>query len=272
MKPFVKWAGGKTQLLDNILNMIPSNFGHYYEPFVGGGAVFLNLKNKNTTINDKNVQLYSTYVNIRDNVDELIKTITKLDSIECDKDYYYSIREKYNQKIISACNDVEMSAFFIWLNKHAFNGLYRVNSKGLFNVPYNNGKNNSIDENNLREISLYLGDVVIKNEDFYDVCSNAKSGDFIYFDPPYIPQSQTAYFTDYNSDGFGYEDNVRLLNLSKELTQKGCYVMLSNNDVELIYDLYKDFFIHKIPAKRMINSNANNRNGSEVIITNYEVL
>ena len=270
MKPFVKWAGGKTQLLDQLKIRIPKVFNEYYEPFVGGGALLFDLKPDKANINDINEQLINVYKQIKRDPDTVINEIQNIESVQCDKEYYLSIRDRYNNKIKENILDAETASLMIWLNKHCFNGLYRVNSKGLFNVPYNNNKKaNSISIENLLEVHNYLQDVNITCNDFATICNDVKENDFVYIDSPYIPESITANFTSYTKDGFTMEDHKRLADVYKELSDKGVYVMLSNNDVELVYELYKGFNIETVSAKRMINSKADKRTGQEVIITNY---
>ena len=223
-------------------------------------------------INDINEQLINLYIQIRDSVDDVLNKINNLDSVPCTKEFYYSIREQYNQKILSGEKDAQAAALMIWLNKHCFNGLYRVNSKGLFNVPFNNRvKGKSVDESNIRAISDYLNQakVNITCMDFEDACTTVSAGDFVYFDSPYVPESETAYFTDYAKGGFSLEDHKRLSKLFKRLDEKGAKIMLSNNDIPLVRELYEGYKIQSFAVKRMINRNANKRTGKEVLITNY---
>ena len=178
----------------------------------------------------------------------------------------------YNKKISARSYDAECAALMIWINKHCFNGLYRVNNKGLFNVPYNNKvKGKSIDENNIRTISKYLrnANITITCLDFEQACNKVTKGDFVYFDSPYVPESITASFTNYTMNGFTFADHQRLAALFKRLDSIGAKIMLSNNDVQLVRQLYKSFHIQSLNVKRMINRNGNKRTGREVIITNY---
>ena len=272
MGPFVKWAGGKTQLLDALRDNMPESFNTYYEPFVGAGAFLLSLTPDIAIINDINEELINVYLKLKDNTQELIDLIESFDKEICNKEYYLAKRDCYNQKITHHILDIETAALMIWLNKHCFNGLYRVNSKGLFNVPYNNRKaGSSIDPNNLKAIGEYLNKAKVKilAGDFAKACESAKKDDFVYFDFPYIPQSDTANFTDYTKTGFSYEEHLRLSVLFKELSAKGVKLMLSNNDVPLVHELYQGFNIKSLEVRRNINRNANNRKGQEVIITNY---
>lgn len=272
MTPFLKWAGGKTQLLDRLRERLPSEFNRYYEPFIGGGALFLDIHPNNAVINDVNMQLLNIYIRLKEDATNIVELVNYFDQVECDKEYYLQMRDRYNKKIINHELDFECAAMMIWLNKHCFNGLYRVNSKGLFNVPYNNKKSGkSIKEENLLAIGEYLknSDVQILHGDFEDACRDAQEGDFVYFDSPYVPVSDTANFTDYTKDGFTKEDHIRLAELFKKLTNNGVKVMLSNNDVEFVHELYSGFNIESIDVRRAINSNAAKRKGREVIITNY---
>lgn len=272
LTPFVKWAGGKKQLLDKLLEKMPSDYNTYYEPFIGGGAVLLGLQPHSAVINDVNEQLLNVYHQIKSDEIALINKINELDSVVCDKDFYLSIRAKYNEKIQHSIFDTECAAYFIWINKHCFNGLYRVNSKGLFNVPYNNKQTGaSIDEDNILNIANFLrsSNIKIQHGDFEQACANVASGDFVYFDSPYVPASNTANFTTYTKDGFSYDDHVRLADLFKKLDGDNVKLMLSNHNVPLVHELYEGYNIEVVDVRRNINSKANKRVGKEVIITNY---
>jgi DNA adenine methylase len=272
MNPFVKWAGGKKQLLPRLMEHVPEHFDRYYEPFIGGGAFLLDLQPQIATINDVNEQLLNVYIQLQTDVEALIAMINELDAVECDKEHYMKMRERYNKKIASGELDTECAALMIWINKHCFNGLYRVNGKGLFNVPYNNkATGSSIDEDNLRMIAHFLmtSDTTILHGDFESACETVRSGDFVYFDSPYVPVSETANFTDYTKDGFSYEDHKRLASLFRELDKRGAMIMLSNHNVPLVHELYEGFQIEEISVRRAINSDASKRVGKEVIITNY---
>ena len=272
-KAFLKWVGGKRQLLAEIQKYAPKKYNKYFEPFLGGGSVLFSFLPSSPTINDINPHLINAYNQIKNNPTQIIEEIAALDSTECTKEYYYSVREQYNKKIESNTLDPECAALMIWLNKHCFNGVYRVNSKGFFNVPYNNATNvQTIDPNNIKAISDYLNrsKAVILNGDFEDACADVQEGDFVYFDSPYIPESKTANFVDYTKDGFSYENHVRLSELFKKLHAKGAKVMLSNNNVPLVYELYDGFNIIPVAARRSVNRNSNGRIGKEVIITNYK--
>lgn len=272
VSPFVKWAGGKRQLLAQIRERMPREYNRYYEPFIGGGAVVFDLLPENALINDINEALINAYVQIRENVDSFLDNINRIDSAigEDGKAYYYSMRNLYNMKLEKMEYDIELAALFIFLNKHCFNGLYRVNSKGLFNVPYNNSKRVSYDEESIRMTSDYLKRVTITTGDFEDACRNAGRGDFVFLDSPYAPLNPTS-FESYTKECFTLESHARLARLYDELTERGCYCMLTNHNTELIEQLYgnKGYTISVVNVKRMINSDANNRKGQEVIICNY---
>ena len=270
--PVVKWAGGKRQLLPQIKERMPEQFNNYYEPFVGGGAVTFELLPEKAVVNDINKSLVNAYRQICDAPDEFLGAINKLDNEmwEDGKAYYYSLRELYNDKMMKAEYDVELAALFVFINKHCFNGLYRVNGKGLFNVPYNNSRKASVDEKSIREISEYLKKVTILEGDFEAACESAMEGDFVFIDSPYAPLNPTS-FESYTKEGFDIESHKRLAKLFDELTARGCYCMLTNHNTDLINELYgnKGYRIDVVSVKRMINSDASNRMGEEVIICNY---
>ena len=272
LKPFVKWAGGKRQLLGEILERIPHTFENYIEPFLGGGAVLFALQPKRALINDINASLIHTYKTIASEPQQFIVKIKELDSriAEGGKEYYYFIRDLYNGKLMREEVDLELASIFVFLNKHCFNGLYRVNAKGLFNVPYNNSKKSSIDEEVIFEVSKYLKKLTICLGDFEDACKDAKEGDFIFLDSPYAPLNPSS-FESYTKEGFDMESHVRLSKLFDNLTQKGCYCMLTNHNTEFINDLYgnKGYKMDVVSVKRMINSDASKRTGEEIIICNY---
>ena len=270
--PFVKWAGGKRQLIPQIRERMPEKYNDYYEPFIGGGAVIFELLPANALINDINKALINTYRIICNESDAFLKEVNRLDNDmwEDGKKYYYSIREHYNDKLMRSEYDVELAALFVFINKHCFNGLYRVNGKGLFNVPYNNSRRVSVDEDVIIATSEYLRGVTIIDGDFEQACKNAKKGDFVFIDSPYAPLNPTS-FESYTKEGFDIESHKRLAKLYDELTARGCYCMLTNHNTELINELYgnKDYKIDVVSVKRMINSDASNRVGEEVIICNY---
>lgn len=271
--PFVKWAGGKRQLLPQIKERMPKQYNNYFEPFVGGGALTFELLPANALINDINKALINAYRQICDNPELFLKEINRLDSDmwEDGKEYYYSQREHYNYKLTKSEYDVELAALFVFINKHCFNGLYRVNGKGLFNVPYNNSRSASVDENAIMEISGFLKTIKIIDGDFEAACVDARDGDFLFLDSPYAPLKPSSSFESYTKDGFDIESHRRLAALFDELTARGCYCMLTNHNTDLINELYgnKGYKIDVVSVKRMINSDAANRVGEEVIICNY---
>ena len=273
IRPFVKWAGGKRQIIDKLISYAPKKFNKYYEPFIGGGAFLFELEPKTAVINDYNTELINVYKCFSDE-SKYKKILSLLDEYEekhC-KEFYYEIRnidrDKDNYNNLS---NIEKAARTIYLNKSCFNGLYRVNSKNEFNVPFNQKKKvNTYDKENIVAINQYFNNnqITILNGDFEYSVKDAKKGDFIYFDPPYDSDSDT--FTSYTDNGFNKEEQVRLSKLFKKLDKKGCYVMLSNHNTKLINELYKDYNIYVIEAKRNINANGSGRGKiEEVIITNY---
>lgn len=275
-KPFVKWVGGKRQLLKQfrLMNLYPPEKfdpkkGRYFEPFVGGGAVFFDLLPEKAFLSDLNLELVTTYNVIKDDVEKLIKLLKKH---EHNKEYFLSVRAKKVEKLSS----LQIASRFIYLNRACFNGMYRVNSRGEFNVPFGDNKNPLIcDEENLRKISSTLKNVEIKHQDYKQVLKKAKKGDFIYFDPPYHPVSKTATFTSYTAQGFSENDQIELRDIFLELSNRGCFVMLSNSDAPFINKIYSEIKkdgvrISKVEAGRAINSKGSGRGKvKEVLVTNY---
>ncbi len=273
-KPFVKWVGGKRQLLRQFRELglyPPEDFNPitntYYEPFVGGGAVFFDLLPKNAELSDLNNELVTTYNVIKNSVDELIESLQKH---IYDKEYYLEVRAKK----IEDLSDIEVASRFIFLNRTGFNGLYRVNKSGQFNVPFGRYNNPVIcDEDNLRRVSDALQDVTITHQDYKNVLKTAKSGDFIYLDPPYYPINATSSFTSYTAEGFLEREQTELRDTFVKLHKKGCFVMLSNSDTPFINELYSGLdgiTINKITAGRAINSKGSGRGKiTEVLVTNY---
>lgn len=273
-KPFVKWVGGKRQLLAQFrrLNLYPPEkfnieTGRYFEPFVGGGAVFFDLLPERAYLSDLNNELVTTYNVIRSDVENLIKSLKKH---KLDKEYFLKIRAQNPENL----SDLNTASRFIYLNRTCFNGMYRVNSKGGFNVPFGKYTNPLIcDEDNLRKASKALKNVEIKKQDYKEVLKKAKKGDFIYFDPPYYPVSKTASFTSYTSESFLDKEQIELRDTFVELHKRGCFVMLSNSDTPFINKIYsepKGLRITKVQAGRAINSDASKRGKiTEVLVTNY---
>ena len=274
-KPFVKWAGGKRQLIPILNENLPKRFGAYYEPFLGGGALLFHViskhQNQDCNISDLNLDLVLTYTVIRDSVEDLIMSLKKhAKSYEKDsKSYYYSVRESHPRSAI------EKASRLLFLNRTCFNGLYRVNSKGKFNVPLGRYTNpNIVNADNLYAVSKILNSnpVQIRCRDFESIIDDVKSGDLIYFDPPYQPVSKTANFTSYTNKDFTHEDLTRLFRLCEKLNEMGCKVLLSNSHSDVVSKMFskKPWNIAKIEANRSINSNSKNRKGHyELLIKNY---
>lgn len=263
-RPFLKWAGGKSKLIQQYIKFFPEEFNTYYEPFLGGGAVFFHLQPNNAVLTDINTELINVYCCVRDRVESLIETLNEHQE-KHNKDYYYLIRaEKYE-------TEIKRAARIIYLNKTCFNGLYRENSQGKFNVPMGKYKNPPICQPDLlRSVSAALQFKEIKVRSFEKVLNEAKKGDFVYFDPPYHPISATSNFTGYSRDSFSEKDQIRLRDVFAELAILGVKVMLSNSDCELIRELYNNFNIHQVLAARSINSNASKRGKiSELLVTSY---
>lgn len=276
VKPFLKWVGGKTQLLEDINRLKPKNIKTYYEPFVGGGSVFLNLQPKKIIINDYNSELINTYNVVKNNVDELINEL-KVHEENNSKDYFYELRVWDRNGALKDKTDVERAGRFIYLNKTCYNGMFRVNSQGQFNVPYGRYKNpNIVNEEIIRADSTFLNkhNVVALNMDFEKAVENAEKGDFVYFDTPYTPITDDSQsFVGYTLNSFGNDEQIRLRDLFLELSNRGVNVMLSNSSTEFIHDIYSEYkdYIHTVKAKRSINSKGDGRGKvDEVIITNYK--
>ena len=272
-KPFVKWAGGKRQILDELKKHVPNEYNTYYEPFIGGGALLFELSPKKAVINDSNKELMNVYDVLCDDK-KFKKMCNVLNSYEANhsEEFYYEIRNKDREKMqFNRLADYTRAARTIYLNKACFNGLYRVNSKNEFNVPFGKKtKVNTYDGGNLITVSNYLtmNDVKILSVDFEECVKSAKKGDFVYFDPPY--DSDTNTFNSYTEDGFGKEEQRRLARVFKELDERGVYVMLSNHNTTLVNELYEGYNIYVIEAKRNINSKGNKRGKvEELIITNF---
>lgn len=274
LHPFVKWAGGKTQLLLKLKTYMPEHFNNYFEPFIGGGSFFFSITPKVATINDFNSELICAYQCFQDdNLLSLLKEELKKHEENHSEEYYYKVREIDRDEAFSSLPIHIRAARMIYLNKACFNGLYRVNSKGYFNVP-SGGKTKVVtfDEDNFNCLRDYFksNNITVLNGDFETAVSNAKAGDFVYFDPPYDVIENKNSFTSYAKGDFGKDEQIRLANLYKKLSKKGVYIMLSNHNTPFINELYKDFNIHVVNAKRMINSKGDGRGDvEEVIITNY---
>ena len=293
-KPFIKWVGGKGQLLSEINKLYPvelgKNINKYAEIFLGGGAVLFDILSKykldEVYISDKNLELINTYKSIRDNVDILIKSLKEMEEqyIPLDnenrKDYYYKKREEYNSlKINSEVNNIEKAVLFIFLNKTCFNGLYRVNKKGEFNVPMGAYKKPKIcDEENLKNVSLTLRNVKIVYADYRKSEKFIDDKTFVYIDPPYRPLNITSSFTSYTENDFNDKEQIELAEYINVLNKKGAKIVISNSDPknndidDNFFDkLYKNYNINRVKATRMLNSNASLRGAiNELLITNYK--
>lgn len=277
VQPFLKWAGGKRQLLPEIRKYIPKYFTNYYEPFIGAGAVLFDLKPHNATINDVNAELINVYNVIRTDVDNLVHDLQKHQN---NQEYFYEIRALDRTEAYRHLSPLQRASRLIYLNKTCYNGLFRVNSKGQFNVPFGKYKNPSIvNEGVLRAVSDYLNNnhVTILNEDFEEAVRNAGEGDLVYFDPPYDPVSETSSFTSYSNEGFTRDDQTRLRDLYLELHKRGSYVLLSNSDTPFINEIYQELHtsnpeicIKKVQASRSINSQGAKRGKiNEVLVVNF---
>lgn len=274
-QPFVKWVGGKGRLLSQLEEIYPKKYGTFYEPFVGGGAVFFSLSPSTSHINDTNPVLINAYKHIKDDVERVIehlcaleKQFHELETMEEKSALYYSKRDEYNSLPADA---FEKTMLLIFLNKTCFNGVYRENSKGGFNVPFGKHSKPTIcNAENLRAISKVLQHTTITSSSFEVAVKDARSGDFIYFDPPYHPLNTTSSFTSYHASGFTSKDQEKLRDVFAALAKKGCKVMLSNSDTEFIRELYKDFNVHVVYAGRAVNSVGSKRGKiTEVVVTNY---
>lgn len=272
-KPFLKWVGGKQKLLSQFETYFPTNFNRYFEPFIGGGATFFHLWNTDRLpeeifLFDNNEELINTYRVVRDELDALIKLLA-IHQKNHNKEYYYQIRALDRQNI--DLTDIERAARTIYLNRTCYNGLYRVNSKKQFNVPIGSYKNPQILYRNvLQAASSALQNVSVNVKDFREIIALAQTGDFFYFDPPYDPVSKTASFTGYTAGHFRHKDQRDLAEVLKKLTQKGCLCMLSNSYTPFILELYQDFRVEVVYARRFVNSVANGRGKiREVVVLNY---
>lgn len=288
--PFIKWVGGKSQLLDEIRQKYPNRIERYCEPFVGGGAVLFDVLQKSmpeeVLINDINSALINTYAQVRDNCDDLILWLYQLEKcyknqgMEENRTLFYEKRNRYNNLKVNGSKKekLEKAALFIFLNKTCFNGLYRVNSKGLFNVPFNNAKNPLLcDEENLKNCSTLLQNVEMKVGDYKECKSFINDKTFVYIDPPYRPLTQTQAFTSYSENGFTDKEQIELRNFIEEISKKGAKVVASNSDPKntdvddnFFDDLYKNFEIKRVYAARAVNSKGNGRGKiSEILISNF---
>ncbi|MFW5917702.1 MAG: DNA adenine methylase [Halorubrum sp.] len=287
-EPILKWAGGKRQLLDELYARFPTDHGRYHEPFVGGGAVFFDLEPADATINDANPRLVNFYERVRDEPETLIERLESFDDPEADPDpalpyceetargravenYYYQQRARFNRRPYEGEFDpLEEAALLLYLNRTCYNGLYRENADGGFNVPIGRYANPDwVQRDRIRAGSRVLANATVRNEDFAYVLDVAEPGDLVYFDPPYEPMSATASFNEYSAEGFDREDQRRLLAVASELDEAGVSVVLSNSGV--MYEAYADagFHVDVEGATRAINSDAANRDEvDEIVATN----
>lgn len=267
--PIVKWVGGKRQLMFELLKNMPKSYNRYFEPFIGGGALFFELQPEQAYISDMNEELINLYSVVQDNVYELIKDLSKH---EVSKEYFLEIRNIDRTEQYTELSDVERASRFIYLNRTCFNGMYRVNSQGQFNVPFGHYKNpRIIDENNLLNCSELLKKTEIKCADFSEILTKVKKGDLVYFDPPYVPLNETSSFTSYTKDGFDINMQFKLRDVCDELDNNGVKFMLSNSDTKLVNELYVNYEIKKVFASRQINANADGRGKiTEVLVRNYD--
>ena len=263
--PFVKWAGGKGQLLDQLEPLLPDRFGAYLEPFLGGGAFYLALEPARAILSDCNEDLIATYRMIRDRLDELL---AELDTHRHEETYYYDVRAQRPDRL----TPVARAARFIYLNKSCYNGLYRVNRSGQFNVPFGRSRTapRLYSEANLRRIAALLAGAELVVAPYQQTLDRARRGDFVYFDPPYHPLSATSNFTAYTAAAFDAGDQRELARWYRLLDDRGCKLMLSNSSAPLIRELYADFRVEEVQAHRMINSDAGARGAiTELVVLNY---
>lgn len=270
--PILKWVGGKRQIINEINKYVPEEFRVYYEPFLGGAAVLLNLKPRSAIVNDVNSELINLYMVVKEKVDELIENLKKHKN---EPDYFYDIRSLDREpENFQKLSDIERASRMLYLNKTCYNGLFRVNQQGQFNTPFGRYKNpNIVNEDVLRNVSKYFNtsNIQFLNKDYAKSLKGISKDDFVYFDPPYDPLSDSSYFTGYDKGGFNREEQIRLKLVCDELNNQGVRFLLSNSSTEFIHDLYKDYRIEIVRAKRAINSKSDKRGSvDEVLVRNYE--
>lgn len=274
-KPFLKWVGGKAKLVPAIKSLMPEDHGAYYEPFVGGGALFFSVKPKSAHINDINSALIGAYSNVKARAPDLIECLKQMQleyesyDAEGRKAFYYEARDEYNS--IKDPLSLRKSCLLIFLNKTCYNGMYRENSKGGFNVPFGNYKRPVIcDSGTIMAAHRALKEATVTNSSFEEAVVSARQGDFVYFDPPYYPLTKTSNFTSYSELGFEEKDQIKLKKVFDDLTKRGCYVMLSNSSTDFIKELYGEYRKEIVLANRAINSDSKGRGKiEELIILNY---
>lgn len=270
--PVLKWVGGKRQLMDEIRQLVPKSYTTYYEPFIGGGAVLFDLQPDKAVVNDINGELINLYEIIKNDVDALIEDLKRHENTS---EYFYNIRElDRNKEVYEGLSSVKKASRIVYLNKTCFNGLFRVNKAGEFNTPFGKYKNpNIVDEVTLRAVNKYFNRAKIKitNNDFEECLKGIRKGSFVYLDPPYDPISNSANFTGYDKGGFNRDEQVRLKKICDKLNKRGVKFLLSNSSTDFIKELYKEYDIKIVKAKRAINSNGDSRGDvDEVLIRNYE--
>jgi DNA adenine methylase len=260
IKPFLKWAGGKTQLLTELNKYIPNSFNKYIEPFIGGGAFYFFLNPEKAVISDLNEDLIITYKTVKNDLENVINILREY---KHEESFYYDIRALRPKNL----SKTERAARFIYLNKTCFNGLYRVNKKGEFNVPYGKGSGNFLNEDSLRNAQKFLQRTQILHSDYLEILKQyAEEGDFIFLDPPYYPVGKYSDFKRYTKEFFYHEDHLNLKEEFDRLVDLGCQVLLTNSDNPVILDLYKDYEIKTVETRRMISSNPDTRTGKDIIV------
>lgn len=271
-RPFLKWAGGKSQLLDELQSRVPWRFERYVEAFLGGGALFFSVVTKapstGSLLLDVNSDLMNAFTVVRDDVERLILSLV---NHEFSAEYYYALRAADRAEDFSSWSPLERASRLLFLNRTCFNGLYRVNARGHFNVPFGDYKNPRIcDADNLRAGSVVLQGCTLATGDFTTLDAQLKSGDFVYLDPPYLPVTTTASFTSYHAGGFNDADHIRLRDFCRTLSSRGIQFMLSNSSTPLSRELYSEFRVETVKAARSINSQADKRGAvEEIIVRNY---
>lgn len=277
LKPFVQWAGGKTRITKYLLPLIPKEYGTYHEPFVGGGALFLTLQPKKAVINDSCRPLINCYEQIRKNPDKLCDEITHYERAYPDtQEQYNFLKACFNNGVKFGEFDEDCAALMLVLNRRCFNGLYRTNGRGEFNTSWgrvSHGKTDQVNLTNIMALSEYFNkaDIRFTCKDFGEICWDIQEGDFVFFDSPYVPMSETANFTGYTGKGFGMNEHQKLAVIYKYVSRIGAKAILTNNDTELVREWYRDYRIMPINTLRSINCKGNKRRtGKEVIVVNYK--
>jgi DNA adenine methylase len=272
--PLLKWAGGKRQLRSELTRLLPDRWGTYFEPFIGGGALLVELVNlgrlDRAVIGDKNPELVNLYRVVKQDPEKIFHALSDK-KFRNDEESFRQLKAEFNALVGTRKRPVDRAALLVYLNKHSYNGLWRVNRKGLYNVPFGKYTRLSLPSlQSLQKFSRMLEGITLVHADFERIVRTAKRGDLVYFDPPYHPLSKTARFTDYTTGGFLFEDQERLARVFRRLSERGVRLMLSNSCTPEIKDLYEDFSIHTVTAKRFINCKGEKRSGAaELIITNY---